>query len=332
MFKEYKEGEKWTLVRNPNYWNKDLPYLDALELINVAAWSDRGTAVLTNQADMSWNVSKETWDEGAKRTDAMRTNRVTTFGAYEVIINTRQKPFDDPRVRRAVHLALNRPGLIEAFKTQEQIDLSRWVPHGGEFATPRATIATLPGFRADKTQDVADARKLLADAGYANGVPGVELLSASVPPHAEIMAPAIQDQLKNALGMEVNIRVAERSLLVEDEKAGRFTLVLDTPGSPISDFSPMANTYFKTGGSQNYGGYSNAKFDALLKQSDRELDVTKRRALLDQMQDMLDQDPPWLFIGYTDHLLMWGAKVRGLALDKRVVSEWGRVEIAWLDA
>src|SRR5207237_366553 len=229
-------------------------------------------------------------------------------------------------------LALNRPGLIEAFKTQEQIDLSRWVPHGGEFATPRASIATLPGFRSDKTQDIADARKLLADAGYANGVPGVELLSASVPPHAEIMAPAIQDQLKNALGMEINIRVAERSLLVEDQKAGRFTLVLDTPGSPISDFSPMANTYFKTGGSQNYGGYSNTKFDALLKQSDRELDASKRRALLDQMQDLLDQDPPWLFIGYTDHLLMWGAKVRGLALDKRVVSEWGRVEIAWLDA
>jgi ABC-type transport system substrate-binding protein len=332
MFKEYKEGEKWTFVRNPNYWNKDLPYLDALELIHVAAWSDRGTAVLTSQADMSWNVSKETWDEGAKRTDAMRTNRVTTFGAYQVIINTRQKPFDDPRVRRAVHLALNRPGLIEAFRTQEQIDVSRWVPHGGEFATPRTTIATLPGYRTDKTQDVADARKLLADAGFANGVPGVELLSASVPPHAEIMAPAIQDQLKNALGMEINIRVAERSLLVEDQKAGRFTLVLDTPSGPISDFSPLANTYFKTGGSQNYGGYSNAKFDALLKQSDRELDATKRRGLLDQMQDMLDQDPPWLFIGYTDHLLMWAAKLRGLALDKRVQSEWGRVEIAWLDA
>ena len=332
MFKEYKDGEKWTLVRNPNYWNKELPYLDALELVHVPAWSDRGTAVLTNQVDMSWNVSKETWDEGAKRTDTMRTNRVTTFGAYQVIINTRQKPFDDPRVRRAVHLALNRQGLIQAFITQEQIDLSRWVPHGGQFATTRETIATLPGYRPDKTQDIADARKLLADAGYPNGVQGVELLSASVPPHAEIMAPGIQDQLKNALGMEVNIRVAERSLLVEDQKAGRFTLVLDTPGGPISDFSPLANTYFKTGGSQNFGGYSNAKFDDLLKQSDRELDPAKRKVMLDQMQDMLDQDPPWLFIGYTDHLRLWNARVRGLALDKRVQSEWGRVEIAWLDA
>jgi ABC-type transport system substrate-binding protein len=332
MFKEYREGEKWTLVRNPKYWNPELPYLDQLELVHVAAWSDRGTAVLTNQADVSWNVSKETWDEGAKRTDAIRTNRVTTFGAYQVIINARQKPFNDPRVRRAVHLALNRQGLIEAFRTQEQIDLSRWVPHGGEFATMRDTIATLPGWRADKTEDVAEARKLLADAGYPSGVPGIELLSASVPPHAEVMAPAIQDQLKNALGMEVTIRVAERSLLVEDEKAGRFTLVLDTPSSPISDFSPMGSTYFKTGGSQNYGGYSNTKFDELLQQSDRELDKAKRRSLLDQVQDVLDQDPPWLFIGFTDHLLMWRANVKGLGLDKRIQSEWGRVEIAWIDA
>jgi len=331
MFKEYKEAEKWTLVKNPNYWNKNLPYLDAVELIHVPAWSDRGTAILTGQADLSWNVSKETWDEGAKKTDAIKTNRVTSFSAYQVIINTKQKPFDDPRVRHAINLALNKQGLIQAYITQEQIDLTRWVPHGGEFATPRDKIATLPGYRPDKTQDIADAKKLLADAGFPNGIQGVELLSASVPPHAEIMSPAIQDQLKRALNIEIKIRVAERSLLVEDEKAGRFTLVLDTPGGPISDFSPIGNTYFKTGGSQNFGGYSNPKFDDLLKQSDRELDPAKRRVLLDQMQDMLDQDPPWLFIGYTDHLLMWRANVKGLSLDKRVQLEWGRVDTGWLD-
>src|SRR2546422_5814529 len=111
------------------------------------------------------------------------------------------------------------------------------------------------------------------------------------------MSPGIQDQLKNARDMEVNIRVAERSLLVEDEKAGRFTLVLDTPGGPISDFSPLANTYFKTGGSQNYGGYSNAQLDALLKQSDPELDPNKSPPPPDPMPDLLDHDPPWLVIG-----------------------------------
>jgi peptide/nickel transport system substrate-binding protein len=331
MFKEYKEAEKWTLVKNPNYWNKDLPYLDSLQLIHVAAWSDRGTAVLTGQADMSWNVSKETFDEGAKKPDTIKTNRVGNFSAYQVIINAKVKPFDDPRVRRAINLALNKQGIITAFQTQEQIDLSRWAPHGGEFATPRDVIATLPGYRPDKTQDIADAKKLLADAGFPNGIQGVELLSASLAPHAEVMAPAIQDQLKQALNIDMKIRVSERSLLVEDQKAGRFTLVLDTPGGPLSDFSPIANTYFKTGGSQNFGGYSNPKFDDLLKRSDVETDPAKRRDLINQMQDTLDQDPPWLFIGYTDHLLMWRAYVKGLALDKRVFSEWGRVDTAWLD-
>ena len=331
MFKEYKEAEKWTLVKNPNYWNKDLPYLDSLEFIHVAAWSDRGTAVLTGQADLSWNVSKETFDEGAKKPDTIKTNRIGNFGAYEVIINTKQKPFDDPRVRRAINLALNKQGIVTAFQTQEQIDLSRWAPHGGEFATPRDVIATLPGYRPDKTQDIADAKKLLADAGFPNGIQGVELLSASLAPHAEVMAPAIQDQLKQALNIDIKIRVSERSLLVEDEKAGRFTLVLDTPGGPLSDFSPIANTYFKTGGSQNFGSYSNPKFDDLLKKSDVEIDPAKRHDLINQMQDALDQDPPWLFIGYTDHLLMWRAYVKGLALDKRTFSEWGRVDTAWVD-
>jgi peptide/nickel transport system substrate-binding protein len=330
MFKEYKEAEKWTFVRNPNYWNKELPYIDTLELLNVPAWSDRGTAVLTGQADFSWNVSKETFDEGAKRTDQIKTNRVGNFACYAVLINCKVKPFDDPRVRRAINLALNKQGLIQAFSTQEQIDLSRWVPHGDVYATPRDTIATLPGYRPDKTQDIADAKKLLADAGFANGIPGVELLVATVAPHAEILAPAIQDQLKRALNIEINIRTKERSLLVEDEKAGTFTLVLDTPGSPISDFSPIGNTSLKTGGSQNFGGYSNPKFDDLLKQSDAETDTTKRKALLDQIQDLLDQDPPWLFIGYTDHLLMWRANVKGLAFDKRVITEWGRIDTAWL--
>ena len=131
--------------------------------------------------------------------------------------------------------------------------------------------------------------------------------------------------------MQMKIRVSERSLLVEDEKAGRFTLVLDTPGAPISDFSPLANTYFKTGGSQNFGSYSQPGVRRPARPVRPASSTRPSGALmLDQMQDMLDQDPPWLFIGYTDHLLMWRSNVKGLALDKRVVSEWGRVETAWL--
>jgi peptide/nickel transport system substrate-binding protein len=328
-FKDYKQAEKWTFLKNPNYWDKELPYLDELDLLHVPAWSDRGTAVLTAQSDLTWNASRETWAEGEQKNVAV--NKLANFGAYAIIFNTKQKPFDDPRVRRAIHLAVSRQDVIQAFITQEWVNLTRWVPYGDEFATPPDTIATLPGLRQDKSADIAEAKKLLADAGYADGIKGVDFLCASVAPHSQIMAPAIQDQLKRNLGVEMTIRVQERSLLVEQEKSGKFGMVLDTPGGPISDFSPIANVFFKTGASQNWGSYSNAKFDDLLTKSDGELDKAKRKEQLDQMQDILDQDPPWLLVGYTYHLPMWQKYVKGLAMDTHAFSQWGRVETAWLD-
>jgi peptide/nickel transport system substrate-binding protein len=328
-FKDYKQAEKWTFVKNPNYWDKELPYLDELDLLHVPAWSDRGTAVLTAQSDLTWNASRETWVEGEKKNVAV--NKLANFGAYAVIFNTKQKPFDDPRVRQAIHLAISRQDVIQAFITQEWVNLTRWVPYGGEFATPPDKIAALPGYRADKTADIAQAKKLLADAGYADGIKGVDFLCASVAPHSQIMAPAIQDQLKRNLGIETTIRVQERSLLIEQEKSGKFGMVLDTPGGPIPDFSPIANTLFRTGASQNWGSYSNGKFDDLLAKSDGELDKAKRRELLDQMQDILDGDPPWILIGYTYHLPMWQKYVKGLAMDQHAFSLWSRVETAWID-
>jgi ABC-type transport system substrate-binding protein len=329
-FGEYQEGERWVFNRNPDYWNPELPYVDQLELLHVAAWSDRGTAVLTGQADFSWNVSRETFEEGQGRDD-MGAKEVPSVGAYMVYINTQREPFTDPRVRRAMHLALNRQALKDAFRTQETIAISRWVSHASPLAMPPEEIAKLPGYREDKEADIAEAQALLAEAGLADGISGLELLSASVPPHAEIMAPAVQDMLKSALNIETEIRVTERALLFEEESGGNFDLVLDTPTIAIADFSAAGNLYFKTGGSQNFGKYSSAEFDELLHSVDLELDPEKRRATLRQIEDLLDQEAPWLLIGWTFHLPMWQAAVKGHGMELRTQSVWGRLDTAWLD-
>ena len=196
VFDEYQEGERWVFTRNPNYWNPELPYVDQMEQINVPAWSDRGTAVLTNQADFSWNVSRETFDEGQNRDD-VGGKEVPSVGAYTVVINTAREELADPRVRRAMFLALNRQALRDAFRTQETIVISRWISPASMFAMSADAIAELPGYRADKDADIEEAKALLAEAGFPDGISGLELLSASVAPHAEIMAPAIQDMLKS---------------------------------------------------------------------------------------------------------------------------------------
>ena len=327
---DYKTAEKWTMERNPDYWDKELPYADKLELLHVPAWSDRGTAVLTGQADLSWNVSFETWSEGEKRKETVAVNKLPNFGAYWALFNVKQKPFDDPRVRRAIQLGVSRQNLIKAFGTQEQINLTRWIPYGDPFATTPEEIAKLPGYREDKTADIAEAKKLLADAGFADGLKDIEILAATGP-QAELLAPAFQDMLARNLNIQTKIRTIERAQLVEEEKKGTFTIVIDTPGHGISDISPRANLWWRTGGSQNFGGYANKDFDALLDKIDVEIDKDKRTTLINQALDLLDQDPPWFLMGYTYHLPMWGAAVKGLMMGDRVFSEWGRFETAWLD-
>jgi len=329
-FVEYKTAEKWVFERNPDYWDKELPYIDRIEMLHVPAWSDRGTAVLTDQADLSWNVSAETFAEGESRNDIVSVNRLANFGAYWLLFNHKKEPFGDARVRRAIHLAVSRQNLIKAFGTQELINLTRWIPYGDTYATAPEAIAEMPGYREDKTADLEEAKKLMAEAGFADGIQGIEMLAAAGP-QAELLAPAFQDMLARSLNIQTEIRIIERAQLTEEEKAGNFTVVVDTYGHGISDISPRANLWWRTDGSQNWSGYSNPEFDALLDQIDVEIDPATRQDLINQAMDLLDQDAPWYLAGYTYHLPMWRNKVKGLFLDNRAFAEWGRIETAWLD-
>ena len=333
MFKERKAAEKWVMVRNPNYWDSEIPYLDGIELLHVPAWTDRGTAVLTGQADYSPNVSLETHQEGLKRKDIVGTVRYPgEFNSYQVHINNERKPFNDPRVRRAINLAVSRQNLIKAFGTQEPIMLTRWMTHASEFATPLKELETLPGYRADKTADLAEAKKLMAAAGLADGVKNVDFVSASVAPHAEILAPAFQDELKRTLGIETKIRVMERALLIEELKKGTFDMMVQTEyRSPIGDPGPGWEMCLKTGGSLNFSRYSNPEFDRLLKQINSETNKGKRKQLFAQGMTLLDQTAPLYLIGFTDHLPMWRNSVKGHNSEARGFSELGRVDTFWLD-
>ena len=329
-FVDHLPAEKWVLERNPDYWDPELPYVDGLEMLHVPAWSDRGTAVLTDQADLSWNVAKETWDEGKNRPDSMQANQLANFGAYWVFMNNREAPFDDPRVRKAIHLAVSKQNMAAAFGTQELINITRWVPQGDPYATTPEELATMPGYRAEKDEDIATALQLMADAGYGDGLSGIELLAAAGP-QGELLAPAFQDMLKRQLNIETDIRIVERALLGSEQQTGSYQLMVHTRGHGVSDISPRGNLWWRTDGSQNFGGYSNPDFDTSLDDIDVELNVETRQGQIADAQNLLDENPPEYLVGYTYHLPMWNNRVQGLALDQRAFAEWGRVETVWID-
>ncbi|HEY3108014.1 MAG TPA: ABC transporter substrate-binding protein, partial [Chloroflexota bacterium] len=244
---------------------------------------------------------------------------------------------DNPLVRRAVHLASNRQNYFKSWETGEPIFLSRWMPNGSPYATPVEQIEKMPGYRPDKTEDIATARKLMAEAGYPNGFDGVDLVTPEVALWAQVSAPAFQEDLKKALNIGSKIRIVERGVLSEAYQKGDFGVLLES-GYSSGQFDPTVlwTTNLKTGASSNWARYSNPALDKLIEQVNVEMDETKRRALFAQGMDMLDENPPFYMIGFCNHSPMWNKRVRGLNLDgegpiKRSYSDFGRVDTAWID-
>lgn len=330
-FVEYIQGEKLVLEANPDYWNPELPYVDGIELLHVAAWADRGTAVLTGQADFSFNVSVDTWLEGQNRPELVAA-QAPCLNSHMVAINNSQPPFDDPLVRRAIHLAVDRQAIIDAFTpVWEPAFVSRWLPHASPFSTPMEEILTMPGYRPDKTEDIETARALLAEAGYPDGFE-TTFTAWTEAASSEVAVPAFAELLRTSLNIRGTIDVIERARTSDVLSSGEFSLFKsDTYASPILDPYPLWNIYLRTGASQNWSQYSNPDFDALLDELATEIDPEQRRALVNQGLDMLDENPPFFLIGFCAHSPLAHQSVKGIAFEQRAWSKWDRFETVWLD-
>lgn len=330
-FVDHIRGEKIVLEANPDYWNPELPYVDGIEMLHVAAWADRGTAVLTGQADFSWNVSVDTWEEGSNR-DGLLTARAPCLNSHMVAINNTVAPFDDPLVRRAIHLAVDRQALIDTFApVWEPAFVSRWLPSASPYATPQDELMQMPGYRPDKAEDIETARALLAEAGYPDGFE-TTFTAWTEAASSEVAVPAFAELLRTSLGIEGTVEVIERPRTADVLSSGEFTLFkADTYASSILDPYPFWNTYLRTGASQNWSRYSNPDFDALLDELSVEIDPDQRQALVNQGLDMLDENPPFFLIGFCAHSPMWDETVKGLSVEDRLFSKWSRFETVWLD-
>lgn len=327
-------GELWVLEANANYWNPDLPYVDSIRQFHVPAWPDRGTAVLTGQSDFAWNGSVDTWNEAAKEPDKYIVGKPFGTGYWGPYLNNTRPPFDDQRVRKAIHLAVDKWKIAEIMGSVViPFHVSRWMTPASPYAGSTDSYINLPGYRTDKTADIAEAQRLMAEAGYGDGVE-IEVTLSNPTPYTEVVGPAYLAQLRDLLGIEVkSTDVIERALEGDTLTAGNWDLFLGPSGwdSVTGDPTVMWRTYIGTGGARNFGGYSNAELDAVLDEMLTELDPAARQDLADQVIAILDEDPPLGGVASSQQIPMAWRYVKGLDLETRQWQGWLRFEVVWLD-
>lgn len=216
------------------------------------------------------------------------------IGTYYVCFQTQKAPFDDVRVRKAFSLTIDRNYIVEQITQTGQLPATGFVPSGINDAEGASgdDFRTVGGDYMDVSKEAyaancEEARRLLAEAGYANGegFPVVEYLYNTSESHKAI-GEALQQMWQTELGVTVNLVNQEWNTFLQTRKEGNYSIARN---GWIADYNdPMSFLdMWMTGGGNNDAQYSNAKYDDLIKQAKATNDPAERMKLMHEAEDIL---------------------------------------------
>ena len=306
-----KDKEIWIQERNPDYWNKGLPLVDKLEIYHMMPFSpELGSSFLSGKVDyarlldpVSWRKAKEM--QGVTAT-AFNQSVIQAFWTNMV----KNKALADARVRRAIHLAMDRHTLVEVVKDTAPMQVGGFVYPFHEMSTPRAELEKKLGYQKDIKPAVQEARRLMKEAGYANGIRNLDFVVRDIATF-KLWAVAIQAMLKEHLNIDSNLRVVQTSVWFDEAQAGNFDLAISAIVSTLMDPSDIFSAWYGKDGPQNYSRWTNPAFHDVASQVERELDDNRRKALVRKAEDILEQDPPLIPVSYEQIYDAWSNKVHG---------------------
>jgi ABC-type transport system substrate-binding protein len=305
-----QDKEVWIQERNPTYWNKGLPYVDRLEIYHLPPFSpELGSAFLAGKIDYARLLDPVSWRK------AKETQGVTAAAFNQSVIqafwpNMKRKPLADARVRRAIHLAMDRHVLVDVVKDTAPMQVGGFVYPFHEYSTPLSELEKRLGYQKDMKPAIQEARRLMQEAGYGQGIKGLDFVVRDIQTF-KLWAVAIQAMLKENINIECNLRTVQTSVWFDEAAAGNFDLAISAIVSSLMDPSDYFTAWYGKGGPQNYSSWTNEQFHALAKQIERELDDTKRKAMVRKAEDILEQDPPLIPIAYEQIYDAWYNRVHG---------------------
>ncbi|PYM92688.1 MAG: ABC transporter substrate-binding protein [Candidatus Rokuibacteriota bacterium] len=281
-FKSYTRGSTFEGERNPDYFVKDRPFFISPET------TVRAAAVRSGRAYIEFRDLPNAEVEAIKKQlgDKVVVQQTPMTGQFGIAINNTVKPFTDERVRKALTLGLDRytAGRV-LFPLTGLRDVGGLLRPGTEYAMADADLQKLPGFGKDIEKNRAEAKRLLAEAGYPNGLK-VVLKNRNVKlPYQDFAVFAIQEWRK--IGIEAEHRPLETAAWFADGRdTGSFELIIG-PTVEASDDADVFLRRYTTGDTQNWGRFSDPGVDDLFSRQARALDPAERRKLILQFQKIV---------------------------------------------
>ncbi len=330
--KSLEPGVVRKLERNPDYWNPALPYLDGIEIYHLEFGPKTGAACLAHTVDFCWGIDPIS-EKKAKNIKGLHVAHILPTGLLGLFINSRTKPFDDVRVRRAINLVLDKAALVDAVSDSVGTVRAGWLlPIDPFFPEYWGKVQEQPGWRSPTAEDRAEAKRLMQDAGYEQGIKGLDFVVRDIP-FQLAWAPIVQDMLKRELKIESTIRQVASGVWYEEASRGSYALTIFAYGVTIPHVADYWANSYKTDGGYNFIPYSNPEFDALVAATARESEPAKLKELIDRGIAILDRDVPMIMFASAFVPVAWWDNVKGHGTAIKGVNFWEgmRDEIWWLE-
>jgi oligopeptide transport system substrate-binding protein len=293
----WRLNDKIRLKKNPRYWDAANVQSDVIDLLPVAASKVALNLYECGQADIVWDkelVPTELVDVLLKRPDF---HTFDYLGTYFIRFNVTRKPFDNPLVRQALALAIDKERIVKKITRAGERPASHLVPDGTANYSPPDGLG----------YDPALARKLLAQAGYpgGKGFPRFEyLFNAAAGGAADMhqnVAVELQQMWRDGLGIQMDLRQLEWKVYLSAQSRLDYDL---SRSSWIGDYND-AQTFlgmFTSDDGNNRTGWKNPRYDELIKSANNEPDLIKRAQLFQQAETLLVKDevpivPLFFYVG-----------------------------------
>ena len=329
--KEYLRGQLIELERNPTYFVPDRPYLDGIRYTIIRERGTRLAALQAGRIDafMPLEMTKAMADAARAQAPSLVITEVGQNGSDNVILNHKRAPFDNPAVRRAVNLALDRNAYVRGVRQNGAVTGAALMPKPlGFWGLPEPELRTLAGYR-DPAQDKAEAKRLLAGAGHGPDKPlRVDLVTRTLPIYLDL-ASFVVDQLR-LIGMEATIKQLDTAAWFPALSRRDFQIGANLTAGGFDDPDAYLFENYKCGSPRNYTDYCSEEMDRLIDQQSQELDRAKRLKLVADIQRKLEADVARPMLGWRKEYFARWPYVKNL-VPHNALYNYGRMQEVWLD-
>jgi peptide/nickel transport system substrate-binding protein len=332
-FVEFKRGDSIRLVRNPDYFKKDRPYLDEITFRMIDNRATRMLAFSTGDYDITFpsDVSIPLMNDMKARAPKAICQTIQTGTQINLMVNRVNPPFDSADIRKAMSLSLDRKAfntiLMEGTGTMGGAMLAK--PEG-EWGMPPDMVATLTGYGPDTAKNVTEAQAIMQKLGYSDAKPlPIKIQTRNLPSYRDA-AVIVADQLKKIyISGELDILDTPRWYARLAKKD--YTIGLNVTGVSVDDPDGNIVENYSCQSERNYTQYCNADVDKLLAAQSRELDRDKRRKLVWDIERILVDDAARPIILHSAAGNCWQPYVRGYTPHDNSQYNYVRYEDVWLD-